>query len=294
METEPPISEVGLHGLTVKEYCAFFDLLTKRVSTDLARAMLADDAVLRAMLEAGTATLRLNGGVEAPERKITIARIRTLFCRPREQLEAVRRLNSMGYWGNWSFSARHFERAAQEMPVWTPMARLVAPVLVPRFAPPGKLLTPLWGAIRTHHTVSSRLKGWSDPLGAYSTDPDPDAFEPYLSWEWIDFEAGRGSDILRESNPELPGTLCDASLLAAAIIHPNWLRAMDAECVPFVYLGAYRVTEEKMAHELVPALVYHHLQGSPSEPKGPYLGAFSGNAAGDSRWAFPRRLPGPP
>lgn len=293
MQPKPTAPKDGLQALTVGEYRSFLALLTKCLSADLARAMLADDDILRASLEAGEKVLCDKRAADAHERASRIAWVKNLFREPAHQLDVARRLN--GSRGPWKFSDRDFGRAARQMPVWTPTERLVAPVLVPRLVPSDQLLPLLWKDVCGEYYDSVRRQEQMDPLKAFSIYPEPTDFEPHLSWEWIDFEADRGGNVLADG----PGTFCDANLLAAVILHPGWLLAMDGKGVPFVHMAAYRVTEitereSGRRPEHVPTLTYEHLLCSPSNPLRPHLSAYEGEAAGDSRWAFPRRLPGPP
>lgn len=238
--------------------------------------------------------------IEAPRR---LGAAGELFSPPSEQVRTLARLCADPHWKHLlGLTPEMFARAERALPVWVPANDFVAPVLVPRVGNEVDFFHYLWGLVswstgsfpeadvrselqfRLHEVVSTSYhRGFSAKEGSRDVS---------LKWEWIDFAAGRGKSLPearpRPTDPEWGDQMCDANLLAAAIVHPRWARSMDGDRVPFVFLSDYRLISDLRA--LVVGLA--HEKARPGGRARLYLTAQ--DAVGDPGWAFPRYRSHPP
>ena len=170
------------------------------------------------------------GGRFPPADPVTTL-VHGLFLDHRGQLRRVRQWNEEYGWG---FTLSDFERAEAVAPNW-PDKSLTTLVLVPYLGNAKKTFIHLWRVAGDHHR--------------YSLGPDEQQIsdivaaehprDKCLRWEVIDLS----SDDPR-TDPTDRGVRggAHAGVLAAAALHPEWLRAMDGDAVPFVLLRNYDIT----------------------------------------------------
>jgi len=164
------------------------------------------------------------------------------FTKPSQQLEKIREWNQAF---GWDFSSGELLVAESIIPPW-PQGSLSALVLVPYLADKQEkdgTITP--GFIRTFHVLWSRARPEqrSNKLwGGYDmTRPsnlrlcDGIEHKPGLRWESIILDAHRGE------KPSDPNKLPHAGILAAAALHPEWVKRMTGRNVPYVLIPGYEV-----------------------------------------------------
>lgn len=161
-----------------------------------------------------------------------------LFISPQDQLAQVRAWNEEYGWG---FTDGELHGAAESHILRRSADRLTTLVLVPYFGDFWTTFCKLWELAR------SRQERYSVSWGGFSGLPEenlrllPGITHPgkCLRWEKIDLGAIRGCSPGRVRDPK---TSPHAGILAAAALHPNWVRAMDGDFVPRVWLPGYQVT----------------------------------------------------
>jgi hypothetical protein len=165
--------------------------------------------------------------------------IHDLFTSAADQLARVRRLNADRGWG---FTDGDFE-CLDPAPAW-PLSnqdRLVAVVLEVVLASPT-------GQADILHTVDELWELAAEQQEHFwryeelKSDPKHLAFfdgikaKPGLRWVVIDLGANRGTAPASVRSPNSP----HVAILMAAMLHPEWVRAMDGENVPFVWIAGLK------------------------------------------------------
>ncbi len=159
-----------------------------------------------------------------------------LFEQSDEQL-----FKAMEWWGP-HFSDVEWEDAQYQIPDW-PSGGLVAPVLVPYFSTVQQTFELLWRTVtEVHPTITRREDLLSDPthLRPYTDTAFKSTDHPVntLRWEIIDF---KGVDNAMPCEVRHVGSP-HAAILAAACLHPEWVKAIDGGEVPNVWLSGYEVS----------------------------------------------------
>ncbi len=174
------------------------------------------------------------------------------FNKLEAQLKRVRELNLER---NWGISIGSFDTVERFMPEW-PKDKLVAVTLVPYLADvkddKGKIIMSgiertfheLWEVAASQQLANSRwdgfdkagpdklrlLKGIEHPLTSSGSST--------LRWEVIDLGCNCNKKPMDIRNPEQSP---HAGILASAMLHPEWIKAMDVDKVPNVWIPGYEV-----------------------------------------------------
>ncbi|MFZ2803856.1 MAG: hypothetical protein WA001_01400 [Patescibacteria group bacterium] len=171
--------------------------------------------------------------------------IHGLFSTTELQLARVREWNKEFGWG---IPDEAFAAVEKSVPAW-PDKNLVAVVLVPYLADKanedGTVTT---GLERTFHELWTRAKAeqhanrrWdgydkagSDRLRLLKGIEH----KVGLRWEVIDLGCNRNKKLMNVRNSKSSPS---AGILAAAALHPNWVKSMDGDKVPYVFISGYEV-----------------------------------------------------
>ncbi len=169
--------------------------------------------------------------------------IHSLFTPISAQLTRVRELNSEHGWG---FTEDDFATAEQSVPEW-PSSNLVAVTLVPYLPDANgmggieRTFQELWKVAAAVQETSWRWDGYDkagpDRLRLLKGIKHPAQSKPVLRWEVIDLGCNRNCKSIDVRSPE---TSPHAGILASAMLHPNWVKAMDGEKVPYVFVPGYK------------------------------------------------------
>lgn len=193
--------------------------------------------------------------VSAPVVIQTQPHTHSLFAPVEAQLALVRKCNAEREWG---FTEEDFRHAEHNIPSW-PEDRLVAVVLVPYLTDKrnreGETL--MSGIQRTflelpEVTTTEQKMDWRWRAGEADSGPDHLRLHegiqhrPGLRWEVIDLGANwNKEDGLSPEKARSPRS-AHAGILAAAALHPNWVKAMDGKNVPFVWISGYECSAPEM------------------------------------------------
>jgi len=184
--------------------------------------------------------------VNALKSQPTFTLVHGLFTKPEEQIEKVRKWNREFGWG---IPDEAFAAAEKSVPAW-PEEKLVAVVLVPYLTDKtNEDETVTSGLERTFHELWARAKSEQDANWRWDgyDKAGPDRLRLHkgiehkvgLRWEVIDLGAQRNKkphDVRSaKSSPH-------AGILAAAALHPQWVKSMDGDKVPYVWVPGYEVT----------------------------------------------------
>jgi hypothetical protein len=177
--------------------------------------------------------------------------------KPEAQIARVRELNLERGWG---LGDACFLEAERSIPKW-PEDKLVVVTLVPYLNDDKdgrqgveRTFHELWKVAASQQHASWRWSGY-DKAG-------PDRLrllqgiehKPGLRWEVIDLGRWRGE---KPCDVRHPDTSPHAGILASAMLHHEWVKVMDGENVPYVWLPGYEVNvsdEDPWAH--VPVLYF--------------------------------------
>lgn len=157
-----------------------------------------------------------------------------LFLSPEAQIEQWRKWNSEFKLG---ISDGEFQQLATSVPAW-PEDRLVAVVLTYHFGTPQQEFEFYWPLIAR---AQERNWKWDQLLFDQDHLRWLSGYEnvPGLKWEVIDLGADRNRKPCDVRHPKKsPG----ASGLAAAALFPDWVRAMDGNKVPYIWLPGCEVS----------------------------------------------------
>lgn len=104
--------------------------------------------------------------------------------------------------------------------------------------------------------------------------------EPGLRWEIIDLGCRRGSRPRDIRHPAHPAKSPHAGILAAAVLHTDWITAMDGKTVPHVCFPGYQLSVFGYVEPPVPNLG--------RDPRtGEIMLSYGRHDAGDPAWAVP-------
>lgn len=168
-----------------------------------------------------------------------------LFTHPETQIVRVREWNKEFGWG---IPDEAFAEMEKSVPAW-PEDKLIAVVLVPYLADKTNAdETVTSGLERTFHELWARAEAKQDAnwhWGGYDK-AGPDKLrllkgiehKPGLRWEVIDMGCNRNQKPVNVRNPEKSP---HAGVLASAMLHPQWIKSMDGENVPYVWAPGYEV-----------------------------------------------------
>jgi len=170
--------------------------------------------------------------------------IHGLFTPASAQLTRVRELNIERGWG---FTDEDFATAEASAPNW-PAGNLVAVTLVPYLSAGycmgdvARTFQELWQVAASLQQSNWRWEGY-DKAGPGSLRllkgiEHPAKDKPVLHWEVIDLGCNRNRKPVDVRNLE---TSPHAGILASAMLHPEWVKAMDGDKVPYVWAPGYEV-----------------------------------------------------
>ncbi len=168
-----------------------------------------------------------------------------LFTPVAEQIARVREWNrKLG----WNFSDEAFAEVEKSIPEW-PEERLVVVVLVPYLAEKvgvDKII--MTGLERTFHELWERAKAEQDKswrwIGYNKAGSDRLRLlsgiehKVGLRWEVIDLGSNRKKMPMYVRSSEFSPS---AGILAAAALHPDWVKSMDGNKVPYVWVPGYEM-----------------------------------------------------
>lgn len=175
-----------------------------------------------------------------------------LFVKPESQITRVRAWN---HEFGWDIPDEAFATAEKSVPAW-PEQQLVAVVLVPYLGDKSNYLgdksnkngTVTCGIERTFHELWACAKSEQDANWRWDgyDKAGSDGLRLLkglehkigLRWEVIDLGCQRNTKPcdVRSSKPSP-----NAGILAAAALHPQWVKRMDGDKVPYVWLPGYKV-----------------------------------------------------
>lgn len=151
----------------------------------------------------------------------------------------------------WGFTDEDFLRVAVNSPAW-PEDRLTAVVLVPYLDIVERTFDALWNLAASRQENSWRQESLLSDSEHLRLLPGITHPGQTLRWETIDLGANRRRAPKDARNPK---SSPHAAILAAAALHPIWVRVMDGNATPFVWLPGYQVTVPGRGRwESVPAL----------------------------------------
>lgn len=168
-----------------------------------------------------------------------------LFTSTEKQVARVREWNKEFGWG---IPDEAFAEAEKSVPSW-PEEKLVAVVLVPYLADKANEdETVVTGLERTFHELWMRAKAEQDANWRWDgyDKAGSDRLRLHkgiehkvgLRWEVIDLGCQRNKKPIDvRSSKSSP----NAGILAAAALHPQWVKSMDGDKVPYVWIPGYEV-----------------------------------------------------
>jgi len=188
--------------------------------------------------------------------------IHGVFTSPEQQLTRIREWNREFGWG---ISDEAFAEAEKSVPVW-PEEKLVAVVLVPYLA--DKKVeddTVTTGLERTFHELWMRAKAEQDANWRWDgyDKAGSDRLRLHkgiehkvgLRWEVIDLGCNRNKKPMDVRNSKSSPS---AGILAAAALHPQWVKSMDGDKVPYVSIPGYEVNvSDESPWHYVPGLYFN-------------------------------------
>lgn len=181
-----------------------------------------------------------------------------LFTSTEKQIARVREWNKEFGWG---IPDEAFAKAEKSVPAWPssssarPEEKLIAVVLVPYIADKKEEDdTVTTGLERTFHELWMRAKAEQDANWRWDgydkagperlrllkgiEHPSTNSGQAILRWEVIDLGCNRNKKPMDvRSSKSSPS----AGILAAAALHPNWVKSMDGDKVPYVWIPGYEV-----------------------------------------------------
>ncbi|MCR4256687.1 MAG: hypothetical protein NUW08_03205 [Candidatus Uhrbacteria bacterium] len=168
-----------------------------------------------------------------------------LFTTTEKQVARVREWNKEFGWG---IPDVELAEAEKSVPAW-PEEKLVAVVLVPYLADKASEdETVTSGLERTFHELWMRAKAEQDADWRWDGYDKADSnrlrllsgieHKVGLRWEVIDLGSQRNKKPMDvRSSKSSP----NAGILAAAALHPNWVKSTDGDKVPYVWIPGYEV-----------------------------------------------------
>ncbi|MFH1621099.1 MAG: hypothetical protein ABIB04_03365 [Patescibacteria group bacterium] len=168
-----------------------------------------------------------------------------LFTSTEKQIARVREWNKEFGWG---IPDEAFAAAEKSVPAW-PEEKLVAVVLVPYLADKkAEDDTVMTGLERTFHELWMRAKAEQDANWRWDgyDKAGSDRLRLHkgiehkvgLRWEVIDLGCQRNK---KPEDVRSAKSSPNAGILAAAALHPQWVKSMDGDKVPYVFLSGYEV-----------------------------------------------------
>ena len=183
-----------------------------------------------------------------------------LFTPILAQIVRVRELNAEYGWG---FTDEDFTAVKKTLPKW-PDGKLVSVALVPYLPEKDgmggvdRTFQELWKVTASMQQANWRWSGYDrvgqNALRLRNGIEHPAKSKPVLRWEVIGLNCNRNCKPIQTRNSE---SSPHAGILAAAMLHPEWIKVMDGDSVPYVWAPGYEVNvsiENKWQH--VPDLIF--------------------------------------
>lgn len=223
----------SLHSITIGEDTEFKGRLARAgFSAEVIREINRNDDMAGIMYE-------------ALMRHPAFTLVHGLFTKPEKQIERVREWNKEFGWG---IPDEAFAEAEKSVPAW-PEEKLVAVVLVPYLADKANEdETVTTGLERTFHELWMRAKAEQDANWRWDgyDKAGSDRLRLHkgiehkvgLRWEVIDLGCNRNKKPMDVRNSKSSPS---AGILAAAALHPQWVKSMDGDKVPYVWIPGYEV-----------------------------------------------------
>lgn len=185
--------------------------------------------------------------VQFIDQRLEQSLIHGLFSPIQNQILRVRELNFLFDWG---IPDEAFSEVEHSVPKW-PESRLVVVTLVPylpandKMGAVGRTFQGLWKAAIIAQSANQRWEGYEkadqDSLRLLKGIEHPATERPVLRWEVIDLGCNCSHN-RKLSDVRSPATSPHAGILAAAALHPQWIRSMDGKNVPHVWLPGYQIS----------------------------------------------------
>ncbi len=207
----------------------FLDLVEERMTPDERAKLLAHPEVI--------------DGMFAAMRQHTLFQlIQGYFNKPADQLA---RVNELRHERGWGILDVWLIEAEKSVPTW-PKGQLQIVQLVPylddvKKGPKGYLRTfhELWQVAAKQQHANWRWDGYDKANPEKLRLLKGIEHKPGLRWEVIDLGCNRNEKPMDVRNPDLSP---HAGILAAAALHPEWIKAMDGVNVPYVFVPGYEVS----------------------------------------------------
>jgi hypothetical protein len=164
-------------------------------------------------------------------REKLVSQVVGIFSTAAEHLAVVRQWNVDFRLG---FTEEEFAEAERTVPA-IPVGKLVAMVLVPYLDTVQETFDFLWNRAAAAQKANRRwadMKSDAKYLRLIAGAKHPGRC---LRWEVIDLGANQGRSPKSVRNASSP----HAAIMAALALHPKWVRAMDGNKVPYVWLSGY-------------------------------------------------------
>lgn len=183
--------------------------------------------------------------VNALKQQPAFTLVHGLFTSTEKQIVRVREWNREFSWG---ISDEAFAEAEKSVPAW-PEQKLVAVVLVPYLVDKtNEDETVMTGLERTFHELWMRAKSEQDANWRWNGYDKAGSdrlrllngieHKVGLRWEVIDLGCNRNKKPMDVRNAK---SSPNAGILAAAALHPQWVKSMDGDKVPYVWIPGYEV-----------------------------------------------------
>jgi hypothetical protein len=238
-----------LNTLTFDENARFLRRLSHAgFSTDTIREVIRHQDLAKAMLDAVL-------------RQTSHLLVHDLFTPPKQQIEAIARWNHAFGWG---LPDRAFLKVKCAIPNW-PKDQLTALVLVPYLtdkkdhngnAVSGieRTFHELWKCAKSRQDAGWRYEGLCETNPGYLYLLKGARHRPGLRWEIIDLESHRNK---RPCSARSAISSPHAGILAAAALHPTWIKSMDGGKVPYVWIPGYEIRSRGLRSKIeIPGLSY--------------------------------------
>ncbi|MFA6161317.1 MAG: hypothetical protein WC766_04015 [Patescibacteria group bacterium] len=168
-----------------------------------------------------------------------------LFTKPEAQIV---RINELRHERDWGIPDEWLNMAEKSVPKW-PENELVSVNLVPylhdKKDDEGRIMMSglertfheLWDVAAKQQHASYRWDGY-DKAGPDRLQLHKGVHRVSLRWEVIDLGCNRNKKPMDVRNAK---SSPHAGILAAAVLHPNWVKSMDGDKVPYVFAPGYEV-----------------------------------------------------
>jgi hypothetical protein len=179
--------------------------------------------------------------VSALKQQPAFTLVHGLFIKPEAQ---IARINELRQERGWGIPDAWLTEAEKSVPKW-PENKLVVATLVPylddvKNGPKGveRTFHELWGVASSAQHAKWRWDGYDKAGPERLRLLKGIEYKPGLRWEVIDLGCQRDKKPEDVCHPEKSP---HAGILASAALHPEWIKAMDGENVPYVWASGYEV-----------------------------------------------------